>query len=735
MNSDSHQSGQLPHVLDPSASPFIYRSRDLVHRGILVPNLDQDWAAIQKIHSNVDQPPPDVTLTSWTHEPLLTVSSQAPRSQEISSCSARLENLPTLSTCSDSTAGGFIIPAKPVLKVSSLKDFIVRIPNGIFNDKILPPSDQPLVARKIFDGDYFVSLHNLVSAPGLRMDGSTYPAFTANYLGARVKLVHTGLKPERWRHHLIGYEHADLVQLIEYGFPLGLAELPELQSSSRNHGSAYGFYTHVDKFVAEEILNGGISGPFPKSPWWESIISPMMTAPKKPDSRRTVYDATYGDKSLNNATPNDFYLGQPCIYTFPKIDDFRRMILQCGVGSFLWKRDLSRFFLQIPMDPNEYHRVCFIWRGLFFFFLGLAFGLRHSGLQGQRLTDAVSWMHRRRGLETNQEKMFNVVNYSDDLGGCESTKARATESFGQLGFLFTDLGLEESTKKAEEPSTRMTYLGVMFDTEAMTMQVPPDKLAEIKAEINIWARKTTIIRRDLQSLLGKLFWVAKVVRYARAFMGRLLQQLRTLAGTKDTTKVKLNEEARKDLRWWSRYLDHFNGIQMIVNEDPFALQLDQMLDRPFDLCAGDATPVGGGAWYGDKFWCRKLPLHLQDPSLGIHLKEFWVLIVSSRLWGDSWSGRSVVIWCDNDAVVDTITYRKPKDTALLSLLREFLYIVVMKKFFPVVRKIGTKENFLADFISRRHEKKAAIEEFAKVGLHNMELVEVTDCSFKLTEPW
>ena len=94
-----------------------------------------------------------------------------------------------------------------------------------------------------------------------------------------------------------------------------------------------------------------------------------------------------------------------------------------------------------------------------------------------------------------------------------------------------------------------------------------------------------------------------------------------------------------------------------------------------------------------------------------------------------------MIWCDNDAVVDTIIHKKPRDPALLSLLREFLYIVVTKKFFPVLRKIGTKENSLADFISRRHDTEAAIIEFSKVGMHDMIPVSVTDSSFKLTEPW
>ena len=86
-------------------------------------------------------------------------------------------------------------------------------------------------------------------------------------------------------------------------------------------------------------------------------------------------------------------------------------------------------------------------------------------------------------------------------------------------------------------------------------------------------------------------------------------------------------------------------------------------------------------------------------------------------------------------MVDTVNHRKPKDSKLLSLLREFLYIVVTMKFFPIVRKIGTKENFLADHISRRHDTVAANKVFNEAGLHNMEFISVPDLSFKLTEPW
>ena len=109
--------------------------------------------------------------------------------------------------------------------------------------------------------------------------------------------------------------------------------------------------------------------------------------------------------------------------------------------------------------------------------------------------------------------------------------------------------------------------------------------------------------------------------------------------------------------------------------------------------------MGGGAWHGNEFYCRDFLRHLQDPLLPIHLKEFWIVVVSAKVWGPTWSGKVVTIFCDNDAVVDTIVNKKPKDPALLSLLREFLFLVVSLRFFPTVRKIGTKENFLADHIS------------------------------------
>jgi len=161
-----------------------------------------------------------------------------------------------------------------------------------------------------------------------------------------------------------------------------LTEDPSLVSTLRNHGSAYQYFDFVDEFIATGLVRCETAGPFETAPFMDLHTSPLMTAPKKPDSRRAVFDATFGEFSLNNNTPRDTDLNNPCVYDYPFVDDFKQLILEEGRGCFIWKRDLSRFYMQIPLDPVEYPKVCYVWRKKLYFFTSLMFGLTHSGLQG-----------------------------------------------------------------------------------------------------------------------------------------------------------------------------------------------------------------------------------------------------------------------------------------------------------------------------------------------------------------
>ena len=660
--------------------------------------------------------------------------------------------------------GDFPAPAKAVLKPGHLKDMYFSLPTGrTFTDKVLPRPGVTLTEHKTFPVGYYIQMYKQSSAPGTRGQ-YRWPCNTPNYIGARIPLVHTAFNINRWRYHLTGYHSPEIIQFLEYGFPLGLNQLPTLSPALANHGSAYQFYPWLDKFFSTGLLKGGVTGPCLTVPFPEAMISPLMTAPKKPDKRRAVFDATFGQHSLNNATPCEYYMGVKTVYTYPKIEDFKDIIIKCGKGCYLWKRDLARYYLQLPLDPTEYRYTGAIWRGTYFFFTSLMFGLRHSGLQGQKVTDAISWVQRNLGLEyippqplltstvdellletrnraivpipdTDRQAPYNCVNYCDDLAGCEKTKDKAVASFHSLGKLFVDLGLAESKDKASAPSTSMVYLGVQFDTIKMTMSVPPEKLQEVRADLEIWRKKTTAVRKNLQSLLGKLFWISKVVKHSRPFLGRLLQQLRDMKGLPENRKIRLTEDSIKDILWWLTYLRTFNGVSAIINDHDTCQTLEHLMPSPFKVCAGDATLWGGGAWYGQQYWSCEFPDFLKQSEIAIHIKEFWTVICSCWVWGDEWANDVVYIFCDNDAVVDTIAFQKPKDPDMNTLLREFLYVVCLKKFSPILRKIDTKENLLADHISRRYDHESADKLFTSIGKPGMVKIKVQDHRFKLSAPW
>ena len=638
---------------------------------------------------------------------------------------------------------GYVIPepAKPVLKASKLVKTYFVLPQSsaggsakVFVDRKLPISQVVVEPNQKFGTDYFIALHKLVAAPG-----PYWPAGTPNHLGARIPLQHSGLNMDRWRYHLTGYDDGskEILQLIEYGFPLGLSgdPSPTLVSTLTNHGSAYNFYPFWDEFVAKGVEHCDLVGGFSASPFQDVHISPLMTAEKKPSSRRCVFDATFGDFSLNNSTPQDQYLGQQIDYSFPRIEDFRQLILSCGRGCWIWKRDLARYFLQIPLDPLEFPLVAFVWRAAIYFFIKLMFGLRNSGYQAQRLSEAIVWIHKRLGLETDLETFFNSLVYVDDFGGCEESELRAIQSSQALHKLLIDLGLEESVKKEHKPSNLMPFLGVNFDTLRLEMSVPHDKLAEVCEEVSLWEKKSTATKRTLQQLLGKLMWVSKCVRFSRPFMGRLLGQLKTMHHLPCNKKTKLSDSCKLDIKWWARFLRRFNGVQMMFSDDPLLMSLDDLAEVGAIVNCGDAQMMGGGSYYDDEYWSRPFPRWLQDPQIFIHLKEFWVVLVSAWIWGDKWRGKLVYIFSDNDSVVETLLKEKPKDIRMQELLREFLYVVCIKGFTPAFRKIGTKENFEADYISRVHNYDD-IHTFAiKHSLPIRKPVEAPDHLFQLNSNW
>ena len=607
------------------------------------------------------------------------------------------------------------IECKPdIIKTEFLKPVTVHVTDNLkFTDRMLPPTECKLVEHPTFSKDYYLNLHKAVKFYNV-----------SNYKGARIPLQHNNINVSNFRALLtkFAYPHIHILQYVEFGFPLGLWSESFLVPSTSNHSSAYSYHTYVDKFVETELVKSGITGPFNSAPLDNLMLSPMMTSHKKPAGRRTVFDASFGMFSLNKNTPQKSYHETEYEFHFPKIDTLADIIAALGPGCYLFKRDLSRYFLQLKIDPIEYDKLGFVWRGMIYFFTSFVWGCRHAGYAGQWLTSAVSFIHANLGYERTLQ-LFNVLNYADDFAGAEAEKSRAQLSFDLLGQLLLDIGLSESKSKACPPTTSMTYLGVRFDTIDMAMHVDPEKITELRGELVKWARKTVAKKQELQSILGKLLWVSRTVRFSRVFVSRIICEVRKLPS--QAAKTTLSLEIRKDFMWWDKYLEVFSGVELIP---------------PITVCQsvlGDAYPQGGGSWNPvlKEYFSMRFPEYLCSPDTPIHSKEFVIVLLCIRMWGKHWAGQRILIYCDNDAVCDACTYQKPSNPAMQTMLREFLYWVCRFNFFPVLQKISSKDNHIADFISRNHIEDDISRYFSVNGFPSQTKVSIPTEWYNFVAEW
>ena len=124
----------------------------------------------------------------------------------------------------------------------------------------------------------------------------------------------------------------------------------------QDHSSSYTSFQHTDRFGRKELEEGGVTGPFQAAPSPDTVVAPLMTVPKRPDSRRVVYDASYGPCSLNENTPRDCYLGATPDYDFHSVDQFEELVVTAGPAPLLWKRVLASFVCPATPDYN-FHSV------------------------------------------------------------------------------------------------------------------------------------------------------------------------------------------------------------------------------------------------------------------------------------------------------------------------------------------------------------------------------------------
>ena len=500
---------------------------------------------------------------------------------------------------------------------------------------------------------------------------------TPNYLGAQVKVI-SQLNIPQWRVLLKDYEFNRVVDYLEFGFPLSV-DYSRFSYNEHivNHKSALMFPEAVNTYLKVEKRHDAIVGPYHNNPFKNFHVSPMMTRPKPDGSRRLIVDLSWPHgTSVNSCIPDNCFDNCNCSLRYPTIDNIVDVISDVGQDALLFKIDLKRAYRNLRADPRDFPVLGLLWKGECYVDISIPFGLKIGASACQVVTDSITHLLMTSGVWT--------CAYLDDVIGVASP-GEASSAFLSLRNLITTLGLPINEDKVSAPVEELTCLGIQINARTGVLIIPQQKMCEVKQLCKDWASQAYATRKSLQKLVGHLLYLHKCIRPARLFTNRILQLLRS---TPHTGRISLNASFYKDINWFIKFMDLFNGVAKIHRKE------EQFTEVFVDACLeGIGAYTQGHVYYSKIPECYKLSLTI------VHLEMLNVL-VAFRVWGLRWQDKKIRIHCDNAAVVQVLNRGCSRDPFLGACACTLWLLKAQYNIHVVVDFIRGSNNIYADTLSR-----------------------------------
>ena len=494
--------------------------------------------------------------------------------------------------------------------------------------------------------------------------------------------VPTALNLEVWEasiEELGGRPH--VMDFLRYGFPLGYVGPTSETHGIYNHPSAVDYPHQISHFLQKEAGLGGLAGPFdspPFEPWCH--VSPLMSRPKSVrDERRVITDMTFPSEVSVNAyiVKNGIY-GIEMEHSLPTIDALAQYIRHMPKGIVLSSLDIARAYKNLTSDPLDWPLLCLGWDHNYYCDITVPFGARASSYHMQTVANVIVDILGARGIKAYM--------YLDNLILISSDRNQADRDFDTARQLLRDLALPEAPKKAQPPTTRIKWLGVVIDTMEKSLSIPEDKLSEVLEQVNRYARAKSMTKKQLQSILGQLLHVAKCVHPARTFISRLLEALRAAKGT----YININADMKADFRWFQEFCRNWNGKSYIPESIPSR-------DIYVDACL-----TGIGASDGVQAYAGQIA-PISDPACNItEVEALNVIVALQTFLSTADRGKHVRIHCDNMAAVQVLQSGRARNRILLDCARAAWMVQAVLDVQVSYAHIPGKENEVADRLSRAH---------------------------------
>jgi len=197
--------------------------------------------------------------------------------------------------------------------------------------------------------------------------------------------------------------------------------------------------------------------------------------------------------------------------------------------------------------------------------------------------------------------------------------------------------------------------------------------------------------------------------------------------------VTVDDDLRLDLRWWSSFLETFNGVVMMPMQD---------WSRPDSVIAVDAcsTGIGGICWETNEVFHLQLPEEFLAKNLHINQLEALCVVIAVKLWHHRCSKKKILLYSDNMVTVQVFNAGKSHNAYLQECLREVAFLLCRQEAELRTVHVAGVENRVPDFLSRWHTKRSyeALfwHEMAKrCKVHVIKVIEVPPALLELNNTW
>ncbi|XP_052214344.1 uncharacterized protein LOC127833226 [Dreissena polymorpha] len=480
-------------------------------------------------------------------------------------------------------------------------------------------------------------------------------------------------------------------QFLVNGFRKGFSlkyEGPRIATSAKNLKSALKLPDIVLEKINKEVELCRVAGPFESRPLPNLRISPIGLVPKKTGQQefRLIHHLSYpAGRSLN-----DYIDPAKCTVQYTSFDTAVHMIQDLGFKCEMFKMDIKSAFRLLPVEPNDFDQLGFVFNNCYYFDKCLPFGCSISCNLFNRFADLLTHIIQRKAGSTY------LIHYLDDfLGGGKRNSGECRHLMEIFSGCMQKLGVPIAAEKTEGPVTVLTFLGLELDSDKMEIRLPLHKVQEVLILLNNMLQKTRCTLKEMQSLIGVLNFACRAIIPGRPFCRRLIDSICGL--TKPYHHLRINKGIKLDLMMWKQFFVNFNGIR--VFHDRFWSYNDDV-ELFTDSAGGEG--MGFGVYFAGKWMSERWPdeWFKHGYTTDITVLELFPIVVAIFTWGKELQLKKICFRSDNMAVCHIINKMTSKSDLIMVLLRNLTLKCLQMNIVVKAEHVPGVKNSITDALSR-----------------------------------